>query len=71
MAFLAQDNGVQKQTRSFRLITADSRESKRDDAKRNTSNKERKESLLVSKTDASFAMDDVIGQIVPVNGEVT
>ncbi len=69
MAYLAQDERVQKQLRSFRLTTADSRESKRDDSKRNPGDAKKKRSLLISRSDASFTVNDVVSQIVPISSE--
>lgn len=68
MAYLAQNEGVQKQMSSFRLTAVDSRESKRDDAKRSSSTKS-KGNILLSKDDASFSTSDVVGRMTPVNGE--
>jgi hypothetical protein len=67
MAFLAQHEGVQKQLKSFRLTTADSRTSQRDDVHRNNRFM-KSEGLAVSKTQASFMLGDVVGQVVPING---
>jgi hypothetical protein len=69
MAYLAQDQSLQNRLRSFRLTTADSRESKRHDAKRNSSYYKKEKLLVMGKTEASFILGSVIGQMVPVNGE--
>jgi hypothetical protein len=69
MAYLAQDEDAQKRIKSFRLTTADGRASQRDDLHRNTTLKKKKEELVLSKSEASFTINSVVGQVVPVNGE--
>lgn len=69
MAYLAQHEGVQSQLHSFRPQAADSRQSKREDRLRTSTNKKLTESLLLGRSDASFAGDDVVGQIAPLHGE--
>jgi len=68
MAFLAQHEGVQNQLRSFRLHTADSRTSQRDEVHRNNRFM-KQEGLAVSQTQASFMLGDVVGQVVPIHGK--
>jgi len=69
MAYLAQDEAAQKRLKSFRLTTADCRQSQRDDLSRTTRVKSTKEELALSKSEASFTINGVIGQILPINGE--
>lgn len=68
MAYLAQDDDAQRRIKSFRLTTADSRASQRDDLNRNTTVKSKKEELGLSKSEASFTINGVVGQVIPVNG---
>ena len=68
MAYIAQDQATQSHIKSFRLTTADTRESRRDDAKRNNTYYKKENRLAMSKSEASFTLGSVIGQVVPVNG---
>lgn len=74
MAFMAQHEGVQKQLRSFRLSTTDSRNSQRDDVHRNNPFMMQDglavlKKQAVPKTQANFMLGDVVGQVIPINGE--
>ncbi|WWD00331.1 hypothetical protein V866_007243 [Kwoniella sp. B9012] len=66
MSYLAQSPEAQRQIKSFRLITADVRQSKRDDTNRLRTSTKKSEGLSVARKDATF-VDDVVGQISPVN----
>ncbi|OCF76690.1 hypothetical protein I204_02391 [Kwoniella mangroviensis CBS 8886] len=66
MSYLAQSPESQRQIKSFRLITADARQSKRDDANRLRTSSKKSEGLSVARKVATF-VDDVVGQISPVN----
>ncbi|WVW78709.1 hypothetical protein I302_100669 [Kwoniella bestiolae CBS 10118] len=66
MSYLAQSNQAQRQLKSFRLITADARQSKRDDANRLRTSTKKVEGLTIARKDATF-VEDVVGQISPVN----
>ncbi|WWC59213.1 uncharacterized protein I303_101763 [Kwoniella dejecticola CBS 10117] len=64
MSFLAQSTEVQGQMRSFRLLTADARQSKRDDA--NRLKRKTTDNSSLARKDATF-VENVIGQLSPVN----
>ena len=73
MAYLSRDPGVQAQMSTFRLMAADSRETKRDELANLNSRivrfpREKKE-VAMNKSSASFVTDDIVAQIVPMNGE--
>lgn len=58
MAYLAQDEGAQEQLKSSRLSATDGRESKYVTGDRNN-----------QKFRASFVADDIVGELIPVNGK--
>jgi len=66
---LAQDPNVIKQIQSYRVSTSDERTSQRDENQRHNSNAV-KNGLSLSKKDASWSKDEVIAQILPVNGKL-
>jgi hypothetical protein len=68
MAHLAQQPLINDLS-TFRVSTADERESKRDDMKRRAKNPDMKKTLVIARDGASFTEDDVVAQIVPVNGQ--
>ncbi|WVQ97865.1 hypothetical protein IAU59_004981 [Kwoniella sp. CBS 9459] len=66
-AYMARSQQAQSQLRSFRLTTADARESKRDDVNRLRGAPKGKQ-LAVARKDATF-VGDVVGKILPVDAQ--
>jgi hypothetical protein len=66
--YLAQDPKVVKQIRSYKVATSDERASQRDENRRHNPS-DVKNGLALSKKDASWSNDEVVAQILPINGE--
>ncbi|WVF70017.1 hypothetical protein IAT40_004803 [Kwoniella sp. CBS 6097] len=66
-SFVARSPEVQAQIKSFRLITADARDSKRDDVNRLRGLSKGKQ-LAIARKDATF-VGDVVGKILPVDAQ--
>lgn len=65
--FIAQDPSVIRQMKSYRVLTSDERESRKDDARRHNK-KAKKNGLALSKKDASWTKDSVVAQLLPTDG---
>lgn len=65
---LAQDPSVVRQMQSYRLVTSDESDSLKDEMSRHVVRHKEAPPLALSKRDATWSRDSVVGQLLPIDG---